>query len=208
MTKILSMVTLLVITVIFSACGKVPFEKQEVKSDSALVYVYIEFPSGINDADRNPPYEIGVNGTKLKGDIRYGDYKFYRLKPTNMTISAYRAGIEEQSIEMTLSAGKTYFLRIKSFSDDFAKFEITRVNSKVAYEALNETTLSGEYESTQAAISELIIEDKSEESAASTTTVIHSKSKTDEILSAAKLKEQGLLSDEEFNKLKSEILAR
>ena len=139
--------------------------------------------------------------------MSYGEYKFYRLKPKSMTINAYRADIEEQSVELTLSAGKTYYLRIKSFSDDFGKFDITRVNSRVAYKALNETSLAGEYETTQAIVSDLIIEDKPE-AAVTTTTVIHSKSKTDELLSAAKLKEQGLLTDEEFNKLKSEILAR
>ena len=207
MKKILTLIALLAMTSFFSACGKVPFEKQKVMSDSALVYVYVELDSGINDTNRNSAYQIGVNGTKLKGDMSYGEYKFYRLKPKTMTINAYRADIEEQSIEMTLSAGKTYYLRIRSFSDDFAKFEITRVNSRVAYKALNETTLAGEYETTQAIVSDLVIEDKPEV-AATTTTVIHSKSKTDELLSAAKLKEQGLLTDEEFNKLKSEILAR
>jgi len=206
MKKILTLITLFALTTLFSGCGKVPFEKQEVRSDSALVYVYVELDSGINDTNRNPSYVMGVNGVKTKGDMTYGEYKFYRLKPGKLTLNAYRATIEEQSIEMTLSAGKTYYLRIKSFSDDFAKFEITRVNSRVAYKALSETTLAGEYETAQS-VSELIIDDKPE-SAVTTTTVIHSKSKTDELLSAAKLKEQGLLTDEEFNKLKSEILAR
>jgi len=207
MKKIIALITLLVFTTLFTACGKVPFEKQETRSDSALVYVCVELDSGINDTNRNPSYVIGVNGIKTKGDMTYGEYKFYRLKPGTLTLNAYRASIEEQSIEMTLSAGKTYYLRIRSFSDDFAKFEITRVNSRVAYKALNETTLAGEYETTQAIVSDLVIEDKPETSA-TTTTVIHSKSKTDELLSAAKLKEQGLLTDEEFDKLKSEILAR
>ena len=185
MKKILTLITLLAVSILITACGKVPFEKQETMSDSALVYVYIELDSGINDTNRNPSYKIGINGIQTKGDMSYGEYKFYRLKPGSMTINAYRADIEEQSIDVTLSAGKTYYLRIKSFSDDFGKFEIKRVNSRVAYKALKETTLAGEYETTQAAVSDLIIEDKPKENAVTTTTVVHSKSKTDELLNAS-----------------------
>ncbi len=197
MKKRLLIVAILALSTLFTACGKIPFQKQEIADDSALVYVYVELGSGINDINSYPAYKIGVNGIKMRGDISYGEYRFYRLKPANLTISAYRADIEEQSIKLNIEAGKVYYLQVKSFADGFAKFEISRVDSNTAYEVLKDTTLAGEYESSQAAISELLVEDKSE-----------TKSKTDELLNAAKLKKQGLLTDEEFNTLKTEILAK
>jgi hypothetical protein len=193
---------------LFMACSKVAFEKQPPKENAALVYVYVVADSGVNDTNRVSLYKVGINGKKTEGYLKVAEYKAYDLKPGIITISAYRGDLEEQKINLDLAAGKTYYLRVKSFADDFGKFEITRVNSSVAHEELQHTTLAGEYVKQDNIISELIT--PKEETAAPVVTqqVVYTKSKTEELQNAAALKQQGILTDEEFNKLKAEILSK
>ena len=212
MKKILLIITLLALSTLFTACGKIPFAKQEPMSNAALVYVYVTMDSGINDTDRMPNYVVGINGKNTEGSIEYGTYKYFNLKPGQITISATRSDIETQDIELNLDAGKTYYLRIQSFSDDFAKFEIARVNSNEAYPELKDTTLADKFEKSENVISELIssssdepevVKDRAVEVKASQST-----SKMDEIEKAYDMKEKGMLSEDEFNTLKAEILAK
>lgn len=198
---------------LFTACGKIPFEKQKPMSSAALVYVYITIDSGINDTNRMPDYVVGINGKNTEGSIEYGTYKYFNLKPGQVTISATRSDVEKQEIELTLDAGKTYYLRVKSFSDDFAKFEITRVNSNEAYPELKDTTLADKFEKSENMISELISSSSDEpevlkEKAVEVKEASQSTSKMDEIQKAYDMKEKGMLSEAEFNALKSEILAK
>ena len=203
--KTIKYIIFLSLPILFLSCSKVPLQKQNIENDSALVYVYVEQDDGINDTSRNSNYKIVINGIKTLGTLSYGEYKYYRLRPEKLTINAYRADIEEQSITLELNASKTYFLCIKSFSDDFARFNISSVSPKVGYEALKDTSLAGEYKKTELKISKYLIDETPE---AKETKPESSKSKTDELMNAAKLKEQGLLTNEEFNTLKAEILNR
>lgn len=216
MKKTLLIIALLTLSTLFSACGKIPFEKQKPMSEAALVYVYVTIDSGINDTDRMPEYVVGINGKNTKGSIKYGTYKYFNLKPGQVTISATRSDVEKQDIELTLDAGKIYYLRVKSFSDDFAKFEIARVSSNVAYPELKDTTLADKFEKSEDTISQLISSSSDEPEVAKAKAVevkaapvtTNSTSKMDEIQKAFEMKEKGMLSEEEFNTLKAEILAK
>ena len=206
MKKIVLVVTTIVLSMLFMACSKVAFEKQAPQENAALVYVYVDTDSGINVTSRVSLYKVGINGKKTEGTLKVGEYKAYNLKPGMLTISAFRGDIEEQKIDIDLSAGKTYYLRVRSFADDFGKFEIVRVNANVAHEELTHTTLAGEYAKEENIISELIT--PKTEAAAVAPTVVQANSKTQELQNAAALKQQGILSEAEFNKLKAEILAK
>ena len=213
MKKTVLIIALLALSTLFTACGKIPFEKQKPVSNAALVYVYVTMDSGVNDTDRMPAYVVGINGKNTEGSIEYGTYKYFNLKPGKITISATRADIEKQDIELDLDAGKTYYLRVKSFSDDFAKFEIARVNSNEAYPELKDTTLADKFEkSSENAISELISSSSDEPEVAKAKAFeaqpAQTTSKMDEIQKAYDMKEKGMLSEEEFNALKAEILAK
>ncbi|DAB29702.1 MAG TPA: hypothetical protein CFH84_07790 [Sulfurimonas sp. UBA12504] len=208
MKKIALILVTILLSIFFSACSKVAFEKQSPLENAALVYVYVVPDEGINMTTRVSTYKIGVNGKKTEGSLKVAEYKAYNLKPGMLTISAFRGDIEEQKVDIELSAGKTYYLRVKSFADDFAKFEIKRVNANLAYEELSNTTLAGEYVKEDNIISELILPKKEEASVVVAPQPVYTKSKTEELQNAAALKQQGILSDEEFNKLKAEILSK
>ncbi len=207
MKKIITIITIVAISAMFTACGKIPFEKKKPLNDAALVYVYVSPDTGINDTNRESAYQIGLDGKKIDGSIAAYEYKFYNLRPGQVTLSAYRADVEEQKIKLNLTAGNTYFLRIKSFSDDFGKFEIKRMNSNDAYSELINTTLAGEYVKSENAIAALITPED-EKAMTAPAPVVQATSKTDELEKAYSLKEKGILSDEEFNTLKAEILAK
>ena len=210
--KRLLIIALLLVSTLFTACGKIPFEKQKPLTEAALVYVYLTMDSGINDTNRMPNYVVGINGKNTEGSIEYGTYKFFNIKPGKVTISATRSDVEKQDIELNLDAGKTYFLRVKSFSDDFAKFEIARVNSNEAYSELMNTTLADKFEKSENTISELISSSSDEPEVAKVKAIeanaTQSTSKIDEIQKAYDMKEKGMLSEEEFKTLKAEILAK
>jgi len=210
--KTLLIITLLALSTIFTACGKIPFEKQKPMSSAALVYVYLSMDSGINDTNRMPNYVVGINGKNTEGSIEYGTYKYFNLKPGQITISATRSDIEKQDIKLNLDAGKIYYLRIQSFSDDFAKFEIKQVNSNEAYAELKDTTLADKFERSQNMISELISSSSDEpevlKEGAIESTLTQSISKMDEIQKAYDMKTKGMLSEDEFKAIKAEILAK
>ena len=212
MKKLLIIIAILTFSTLFTACGKIPFVKQQPLENAALVYVYLDMDSGANDTDRMPNYVVGINGKDTEGSIEYGTYKYFNLKPGQITISATRSDVEKQDIELNLDAGKTYFLRVQSFSDDFAKFEIARVNSNEAYPELKDTTLADKFEKSENAISALISSSSDEPEVAKAKAVeakaSQSTSKMDEIQKAYDMKAKGMLSEEEFNTLKAEILAK
>ncbi|MDD5203432.1 MAG: SHOCT domain-containing protein [Sulfurimonas sp.] len=207
MKKIALIFATILLSIFFTACSKVAFEKQAPLENAALVYVYVVPEEGINMTTRVSYYKVGINGKKAEGGLKVGEYKAYNLKPGMVSISAFRGDLEEQKIDMELASGKTYYLKVKSFSDDFAKFEIKRVNANVAYEELSNTTLAGEYVKESNIISEFITP-KEEASVAVAPQPVYTKSKTEELQNAAALKAQGILTEAEFNKLKAEILSK
>lgn len=209
--KSLTIIASLLLSVLFTACAKIPFEKQTPLNDAALVYIYVAMDSGMNDTQRMPLYKIGLNGKDTEGYVKHGAYKFFNLRAGEMTISAARNSIEKQKIDLNLTAGNTYFLKVRSFSDDFAKFEIVSVESDEAYSALMNTTLADEYEKSENIITELITPEKEEVKKRVETVetkVAPVTSKMDEIQKAFEMKEKGMLSEEEFKTLKAEILAK
>lgn len=190
MKNILTLLTLLIISIIITSCSKTPFKAQEPKEKEALVYIYVASPNGINVSNRNPSYKISINDKNIDEYLGEEEYIALDLKPKFTKISAIRADIEKQSLELNLKSGKSYYIRVRSFSDDFAKFDIESIKEDIALKEIS-ITLNAKIKKTQ--------EDKTE---------IQKVSKLQEIEKAHELKEKGILSDEEFNVLKKEILAK
>ena len=171
----------------FISCSKTPFKVQETLENKALVYIYVKTPEGLNDSNRYPKYSIKIDGKYVDGEIDHEEYIALNLDSADIKISAIRATIEVQSLKINLKAGSTYYLRIKSFSDDFAKFNFEELPKNIAFEEI---------------LSTQNVTPKEEEKVQ----VIQTLSKSDEIQKAYDLKEKGILSNEEFEKLKADIL--
>jgi len=196
MKKILLALTM--ISLFFVACSKQPFIEKKPENSAALVYVYVVADNGINDTNRMPCYTVLLGEEQMDGCMEVGDYMEFDVKPGKINFNISRANIEIQSVELNLAANETKYLRVQSYSDDFNKFKVVDRDQDVALKELSRTSLVGSYLKKDTGPSKLVIPKEEKKSF----------SKSDELEKAHALKEKGILSNEEFNKLKSEILAK
>lgn len=215
MKKILILSSLLSVVVMFSACSsKSPYKEQKPLEEAALVYVYVVSQSGVAENYKDHAYKIKVNGKSVEGLVKTDEYMALDLKPGNVEVSATRADIETQSVKLDLKAGDIHYLKVKSFSDAFAKFDLIKEQSVVAKKEIAKTV-----DATSKNIIEKEIEgvtvfaDKKAPVVETAVPVQLSApqvptSKTDELEKAYKLKEKGIISEEEFKTLKSQIISK
>ena len=196
------------ILLLLSACGsKIPFKKQEPLANSALVYIYLPSNIGTSDSDYSSDYNIRFNGRQVMEKISSNEYMAFNVKPEKVDVSVVRKQIEEKVISLDLKVGQVYYLKIE---DNLAgnNFNFIRMNKSDAYPELIKTGLAGSsVESEDNIINVFTDEPKKEESVVATPTA-NTSSKIDEIQKAYDMKEKGMLSEDEFNSLKSEILAK
>ena len=190
--------SLLLISTLFVGCAKQPFQEKKPEPKAALVYTYVVEDDGVNDTDRNPCYKVHLGEEYTNDCMNVGEYMAFDVKPGNVDFNIARANIEIQTVSFNLVAGETKYLRIQSFSDDFAKFNVVDTEPSDALNELKHTVLVGSYVKKDIGPSKLIAPKEDSR-------VV---SKSDELEKAYKLKEKGILSEDEFNKLKSEILAK
>ncbi len=204
MTKI-KILTLSLALLLLTACGsKIPFTKQEPLPNSALVYVYLP-PSISDDENTNESdYNIRFNGRQVMERISSNEYMAFNVKPERVEVSVVKKQIEEKSVSLDLKVGQTYYLKIADKLDGDS-FEFVRMNKRDAYPELMKTGLAGSSVENEDNIINVFTDDPKEEESV---VVAPTSSKMDEIQKAYDMKEKGLLSEDEFNSLKSEILAR
>ncbi|MFT5659593.1 MAG: hypothetical protein ACI9TV_000214 [Sulfurimonas sp.] len=155
--KKIALSTLIMLSMIFISCSRIPFEVKKPIEDASLVYVYA-VPA--IDTERITKYKISINGKDTKGFIGADEYVTYDLKSMQITMAAIRNDIEKQEVSLNLEAGQSYYLKVRSFSDDFAKFNFTLVDEATALEDLKTTTLAGAYSKEDNIIEALILPKK------------------------------------------------
>lgn len=213
MKKIFVLSSFLLLGLLFVGCGsKSPYVERKPLDNAALVYVYVVSQSGVSDNNREHLYKIKVNGKNVEGYVKTDEYMALDLKPGSVEISATRADVEMQSIKLELKAGDVNYLKIKSYSDAFAKFDIVKSQEIIAkkeivktVDATSKSVIEKEIEGTS------VFADKKEtpkESAVQSVSQVAPASKTDELEKAYKLKEKGIISEEEFKTLKTQIITK
>jgi hypothetical protein len=224
--KIVTVIGLLVVSLLFTGCGnKVSFKAQEPLENAALVYVYVTQNVGTEESMRSSDYSIRINNKRYLERIRGGEFISFNLKPQAMTISATRAQIEEKVLDMDLKAGQIYYLKVRDNLDG-GKFDFEMVDNAQGSKEIAKTGLAGSsVESPENIITEFVTGSKSakeEDMMVAQPTQAHKapqpvvytapkaqpSSKMEDVQKAFKLKEQGILSDAEFQKLKTEILSK
>lgn len=209
MKKSLLILSLAFFAMIFIGCAKVPFTAKAPIKDNALVYIYVVEHDAFVEANRKPSYKVAINGKKTDGGISVQEYNAYDLKPTNIEFAISRADIEIKKLTLNLKPNETYYIKVKSQSDDFGKFEVTQQTNEVAIKEIQKMYLAGAYEADRnKVITELILPTKETQTNSQNTTQPTNSTKLEEIEKAHELKEKGILTQEEFDKLKQEILAK
>ena len=199
MKNLIKLVISTLVLVLFASCGKIAFKEVEPLKSTSLIYVYVVDSASSSETNANHCYKIAINGKNLEECAQIDEFLQYNgLLSEEIMMSATRADIEKQILKLDLKEGETYYMRINSFSDSFNKFEFVQVQKSLALKELKDMTQANPPEK-KSGSSELFkeAEEKSKKI-----------SKPDEIKKAHKLKVEGLLSEEEYNKLKAEILAK
>ncbi|EQB39564.1 hypothetical protein M947_06115 [Sulfurimonas hongkongensis] len=221
--KILKTLLLTATLLLFSACGnKTAFKLQEPLDSAALVYVYAKVHLGSSDSVNRGEYSLRINNKPVMQRIKDGEYMVLNLKPQAMTLSATKNQIQEVVLDLDLKEGETYYLKIVD-SQDGSAFDFVKVKSSEAKAEIASTGLAGSSEeSPENIITEFVNPKKSESmevkavapapvsAQAPATSKTHMQtapmSKTDEIMKAYGLKEKGIINEEEFKTLKTNIL--
>ncbi|MCD4668470.1 MAG: SHOCT domain-containing protein, partial [Sulfurimonas sp.] len=183
-------------------------------------------------------FQLRINNQNVAGRINGGEYRVFDMKPATILISAVRTDIEEHYLKLNLEAGKVYYLKIQTgtFGEAFAFEEVSASEGQkdITNTALAGATgidvtsyvpdfagsTAGKEDGTVAvpamteAEIDAMIEKKLGQRAASipapvvATSVASKLSTMDEIDRAYQMKEKGIITQDEFNKIKAEILAK
>ena len=232
--KALKIVVLASVLLLMVACGsKIPFKKQQPLENAALVYVYVPDTVTAGEDTQTYTYSLCINNKKYQDRITEGEHLSLNLKPITLDISAARGEVEEHKLRVSLEAGKIYYFKIQKHDD--LSFTFERVKNSVALAEIAKTGLAGSMvDDTSNIITEFVNpkEDKKEDvlikpaqvtqpqkaqsvtppPVVTPTTTSSTKrvtaSKLDEIKKAYEMKKEGIISDDEFKTIKSEILAK
>jgi len=196
MNKILkTIITVTFSFILFGCADKVPFKEQMPMSNSALVYVYAKSKVLSDDNYTETAYALSVDDKHLDVRLVEGEYTTIDLKaPSNVKISATLGAIITKTLVLDVHSSQAYYLRATIIEGSSFKFE--QLSADEALKELKKTVLSGSsVEDTNEALAEKAKEQEN-----------NSKSKIDKIKEAHKLYVDGVITQEEFKKLKKEIL--
>ena len=225
------------IMLLVTGCGtKVPFKAQEPKDGASLLYVYVVDSISDDDSMQDSKFRLRINNKNVAGTIRGGEYKIFDMKPATVLMTAVRKQIEEKHLKLTMEAGKTYFLKVQAASFGEA-YEFEEVSMNEGQSGIALTSLAGEVgidltayvpdyagstaknkdgvvavpAMTEAEIDAMIEKKLSQRVSAPAvpqTVTTPKLSKMEQIEKAYNMKEQGILTEEEFAKVKADILAK
>ncbi len=198
MKNIIKIVILLLTLTLLTACtSRVPFHAKKPILDSALVYIYLPATLSNDDETSSDIYTIYINDKIVKGALESNEYRAFDMKVNSTTFSIVRGAIERKSITLDLKEGNIYYLKIENGLEN-NDFNLLLVNKIQGLKEISKTGLSGSVAVNQNTLITEVIESKETQKI----------SKIDEIEKAYKLKEKGILSQAEFEKLKTEILVK
>lgn len=194
MKKILIILLTITIASIFTACAdKTPFKEQTPLSNSALVYVYAKQVILDEDGSSVARFQLLVDDKSIGIRLVENEYTPLDLKAQNVKISSVKDALITKEITLDLKDGDIYYLRAQMLNGDNFKFEI--VERYIALEEIAKTKLYGSF--MKDSIDSLINVDKKTKA---------EKSKIEQIKDANQLKIDGIITQEEFEKLKVDIL--
>jgi hypothetical protein len=235
--KIVKLSLLSLVLLVFVACGnKLAFKPQEPLQNAALVYVYAVENIGDDENTNESDFSIRINNKPVMQRIIGGEYMVFNLKPVSLSISATKKEVDEKVLKLDLKASHIYYLRITDNLED-GRFAFEVVDNSIASKEIQKTGLAGtNEESPENIITEFVnptkkstesVEVVAKPKAQQNTTVTQQQvtapsyqaptvapvststmSKTDEIMKAYSLKEKGIINDDEFKALKSDILKK
>jgi len=195
-----------------SACGnKLAFKEQPALEKGSLVYIYIPESLSTDESLHQSNYLIRINGKRYSQRVMQGEYVVLKLKANPTKISATQQEIMEKSLDLNLENSKIYYLRIRDDLDN-GEFSFERVSDAKGLKEISKTGLAGSNEESPSNIITEFInpddENQTQTQQKQETKPVSKSSKTQEIQKAYEMKEKGIITDEEFKALKSDIMSK
>lgn len=207
MKRLIHLLITLVLLALFIGCSTVGFAEKPLKENTSTIYTYVETPSSVNENMYDPCYKIDINNKSFKSCMKIEEFmEFKNLKAQEIIISATRDEIDKKTMKLDLVAGNRYFLRVQSTSQIMGQFEFTQVSKDVALKSIGSMKMANPPKKKDEGMFDFFASE--EKSEVKMKEAVDSLSKLDEIKKANEMKEQGIITDVEFKKLKSEILAK
>lgn len=233
-----SLIAIFSLVLLFTSCAdKKAFMQNEVKSSSSLVYIYMADDSFMDGTFKIYKYKVLINGNSTGKSLKIGEYVKFDMKPNNVAISLSREDLEVQTLKLNLQAGNTYYLKGQSHSNRFKDFTLELMDADQGLNEISSTTSTEEISVENKVFESLVESEKDVTSKMSedeinamiekklkamspttpvnttqplstTTSTSATGSKLDDIRNAYEMKKQGVLTEEEFLKMKAEILAK
>ena len=210
--KKLVAIVLVLLAVFGSGCAKrVPFKEKKPMDNAALVYIY-SIPSDTSDSEdtnEDMSYIVRIDGKKTNDRIMMNEYMEFNMKPGPITFSAVKNAALEKFIKLNLQAGHIYYMRITQADNDDFNFEL--VKPAIASNEIKNTGLVNSVAVDDDSIITQIIDPVMDDT---TQTKTHHKAKKgydaklDEVQKAYRMKESGVITEEEYLKIKRDILTR
>ena len=201
----------LLLLFLFTGCSTISFVEKPPKENTATIYAYVDTTSNINENVYDPCYKLEINDESLHDCMNINEFmELSNLKTQKVSIYAIREDIDKKNIELDLKAGNTYYLKIQSYSQIMGQFEFKQVNRDDALKSISDMKMANppkKPEKEDSSILDIFSSDEANVTKESVNTTKAS-SKTDEINKAYEMKEKGIITNEEFDKLKAEILAK
>ena len=202
MNKIIkTIITISLSLMLFGCADKVPFKEQSTLDNSALVYVYAKVKTVNDDDSIAGEYSISVDSKRLDVRLVEGEYIPIDLKaPAKVNISATMGAIITKDITIDVRESNMYYIR--AMVTEGSNFNFEQVSSEVGLSEIQNTVLSG---SSVEDINEALAVDTTEEKGAAKAAHTGG-NKIQKIKDAHQLKVDGIITQDEFEKLKAEIL--
>ena len=211
MKKLYAISLILFVTLFFIGCSKpIPFKKETPLKNAALVYIFAQKQDTDDEnANENSSYIIKIDDKKIKDRLAIDRYIKFNIKPGMIKFSTVRDGIFEKSVKFNAQAGKTYYLKITQYPDNYDFKNMQDKNkalSQIKKTGLNDSV----YEDKKDIITKIIQpyqkEQKVKKEVKTQTNISTNNDKMSKIKEAYKMKQDGLITEKEYNKLKREIL--
>jgi hypothetical protein len=184
----------------FGCAKKLPFKEEEPIKNTSLVYIYaLKNVSSDENLNEDSTYVIKIDDKKINQRLAIDEYMKFDIKPGKVKFSALKDGIFERSVKFDAKPNKIYFIKLEQKND---MFSLSLQNKQEALPLISKTHLSNAIDVEEKdMVTKVLDTDEGQKSNESSFD-----KKLKKIKEAYEMKQQGIITEKEYQKIKRDIL--